>query len=141
MSAMTLALPSPYRDSIFSSSVPPRSRAAYLVEAPGSRWIDHLISRKEEVTRSWVWHLSTIVEDFMWISVYILQNNSLGSFFVDKWWIEPVTYPQLVHSPDDRISNCKCQAQKKKLDQLSTYPQSLLYLLFYKIYLKQDMNI
>ena len=141
MSAMTLALPASYRDSIFSSSVPPRSRAAYLVEAPGSRWIDHLISRKEEATRSRVGYLSTIVEDFMWISVYILQNNSLCGFLVDKRWIEPGTYPHVVHSSDARISDCKYQAQKKKLDRLSTYPQSLLNLLFYKIYLKQDMNI
>lgn len=141
MSAMTLALPDPYKDSIFSSSGPLRPRGANQVLSPGFKRKNPLISRIGTTTRSRVGYLSTIVEDFMWISVYILQNNSLCGFLVDKWWIEPGTYPHVVHSSDARISDCKYQAQKKKLDRLSTYPQSLLNLLFYKIYLKQDMNI
>jgi len=80
-------------------------------------------------------HLSTIVDDYMWISVDILENNHLAQFSVDKQWIRPLTYPQLIHSPEKSLSICKTPMTKKKLDQLSTYPQSLLHLLIYKIYL------
>ena len=80
-------------------------------------------------------YLSTIVEAFMWISVYILPDKALQLFCVDRWCISPHTYPQVIHAYQPALSACNSQAPKKKLDRLSTYPQSLLNLLNYKIYL------
>jgi len=141
MRAKTPAMQALARNSVFNSPDPCNPRGKNLIANPGIKRMNPLVSREENILASRIGHLSTIVEDFQWTSVYIMKDNSLGAFFVDRLWTEPATYPQVVHSSSALLSDCKCPAQKKKLDRLSTYPQSLLYLLFYKIYLKQDMNI
>lgn len=78
-------------------------------------------------------HLSTIVHGFMWISVYNLQINQLRGFCVHSWWINTSLYTQLIHTGVGFLTACNSTGQKKKLDQLSTYPQRLLQLLIIKI--------
>jgi hypothetical protein len=77
--------------------------------------------------------LSTIVDDSLWISVENMPVNALGDFLVDSWWTKQGAYTQVIHTNSRLLKNCKNDYQKKKLDQLSTYPQSLLELLDYKI--------
>jgi len=81
--------------------------------------------------------LSTSVERFMWTSVYNLKNNHLHHFSVDKLCINTPTYTQVIHSSANALSHCNSLIPKKKLDRLSTYPQSLLHLLHYKISLNR----
>jgi hypothetical protein len=77
--------------------------------------------------------LSTSVEDLLWISVYIIPIKALRLFLVDIWCINHRAYTQVIHRNSEPLKLCKNETQKKKLDRLSTYPQSLLLLLNYKI--------
>lgn len=78
-------------------------------------------------------HLSTSVDELLWISVDKLQNNDLEENLVDERWINTPTYPQVIHILKNWLKAYNRWAQKIMLDRLSTYPQSLLLLLIIKI--------
>jgi len=78
-------------------------------------------------------YLSTFVDDILWISVYKQCFNHLGSFLVDSRWIKSLVYTQVIHIVFRALNRWKITTGKKKLDQLSTYPQSLLKRLYRKI--------
>ncbi len=78
--------------------------------------------------------LSTTVYSLLWISVENLPIKALGHFPVDSRWIRHGTCAHVIHNTVSWLSHCKLPTTKKKLDQLSTYPHSLLKLLIYKIY-------
>lgn len=76
--------------------------------------------------------LSTYVDSIVWIAVNNLCINGLGDSTVDK----ADFCSKVIHrlSTSSAVAKTLCgQAQKKILDQLSPYPQSLLLTLNYKI--------
>ncbi len=77
--------------------------------------------------------LSTLVHSSLWITVYKWSIKALELFFVDSRCIRPPAYPQVIHTESSSLKLCNNKSEKKKLDRLSTYPQSLLLLLNYKI--------
>lgn len=76
--------------------------------------------------------LSTNVDRIMWVSVNNWCKSGLEDFCVDNHKIKS----QVIHmiSTGQKVSESGfVQAQKKMLDRLSPYPQSLLLNLYFKI--------
>lgn len=74
-------------------------------------------------------HLYTIVEGLQWITVYKMPFKHLAASLVDNKGIKWGVYTQVIHTIKKVLRYWKTTVAKKKLDQLSTYPQSLLKLL------------